>query len=44
MAKKKGWTGRFYEDFEVGDVYLHRLGRTILAADNTWFSLLSLWS
>jgi acyl dehydratase len=42
MATKEGWTGRFYEDFEVGDVYEHPLGRTILAADNTWFSLLTM--
>src|SRR5215510_12512148 len=42
MAKKEGWTGRFYEDFEVGDVYKHSLGRTILGADNTWFSLLTM--
>jgi acyl dehydratase len=42
MAIKKGWTGRFYEDFETGDVYEHPLGRTILAADNTWFSLLTM--
>ena len=41
MATKPGWSGRFYEDFEVGDVYEHPLGRTILAADNTWFSLLT---
>jgi acyl dehydratase len=30
-----------YEDFEVGDIYEHPLGRTILAADNIWFSLLT---
>jgi acyl dehydratase len=42
MATKKGWTGRLYEDFEVGDVYEHPLGRTILAADNTWFTLLTM--
>ena len=41
MTAKQGWTGRVYEDFEVGDVYRHRLGRTILAADNSWFSLLT---
>ena len=29
MAIKAGWTGRVYEDFEVGDVYRHPLGRTI---------------
>ena len=39
---KPGWTGRLYEDFEIGDVYEHPLGRTILAADNTWFTLLSM--
>jgi itaconyl-CoA hydratase len=42
VAIKQGWNGRFYEDFEVGDVYKHPLGRTILAADNTWFSLLTM--
>ena len=41
MTVKQGWTGRVYEDFEVGDVYRHSLGRTILATDNTWFSLLT---
>jgi acyl dehydratase len=38
---KPGWTGRFYEDFEVGDVYRHPLGRTVIAADNVWFTLLT---
>jgi len=37
----EGWTGRFYEDFEVGDVYDHPLGRTITEADNIWFTLLT---
>jgi len=41
MTRKSGWAGRFYEDFEVGDVYQHPLGRTITEADNTWFSLLT---
>ena len=41
MAVKPGWTGRVFEDFEVGDVYPHPLGRTVLAADNTWFTLLT---
>lgn len=41
MTIKPGWTGRFYEDFEVGDVYLHPLGRTVIAADNIWFTLLT---
>ena len=42
MGIKKGWTGRLYEDFEVGDVYEHPVGRTILGADNTWFTLMTM--
>ena len=38
---KQGWTGRVFEDFEVGDVYVHPLGRTILPTDNAWFSLVT---
>jgi itaconyl-CoA hydratase len=34
--------GRFYEDFEVGDVFQHPLGRTITEVDNTWFTLLTM--
>lgn len=41
MAVKNGWTGRVYEDFEVGDIYPHPLGRTILPVDNSWFTLLT---
>ena len=41
MAAKQGWTGRFYEDFEVGDVYEHPLGRTVTTTDNSWFTLLT---
>ena len=41
MPNKAGWTGRVYEDFEVGDVYRHPLGRTVIAADNIWFTLLT---
>ena len=41
MAVKQGWTGRVFEDFEVGDVYEHPLGRTVLSADNSWFTLLT---
>jgi acyl dehydratase len=35
-------TGRFFEDFAVGDVYRHPLGRTISDVDNTWFTLLTM--
>jgi acyl dehydratase len=41
MGIKEGWTGRVYEDFEVGDIYKHPLGRTVLAADNVWFTLMT---
>lgn len=41
MAVKQGWTGRVYEDFEVGDIYPHPLGRTVLPVDNSWFTLLT---
>lgn len=34
--------GRYYEDFEVGEVYQHPFGRTVNEADNTWFTLLTL--
>jgi acyl dehydratase len=33
--------GRFFEDFKVGDVYQHAIGRTLSEADNTWFTLLT---
>ena len=41
MTQKQGWQGRFFEDFEVGDVYTHPLGRTITQTDNSWFTLLT---
>ena len=42
MATKPGWTGRVFEDFAVGDVYEHPLGRTILDADNVWFTCMTM--
>jgi acyl dehydratase len=33
MSVKPGWRGRFFEDFEVGDVYGHPLGRTVTQTD-----------
>lgn len=41
MPVKKGWQGRFFEDFETGDVYEHPLGRTVTTTDNLWFTLLT---
>jgi acyl dehydratase len=34
--------GRSYEELRVGDVYRSRFGRTVLEADNVWFTLLTL--
>jgi acyl dehydratase len=34
-------TGRCFEDLEAGLILRHPLGRTITAADNTWFTLLT---
>ena len=35
---QSGWQGRFYEDFEVGDVYKHPYGRTVTETDDVWFT------
>lgn len=34
--------GRYYEDFEIGDVYEHRPGRTVTETDNIWFTNLTM--
>ena len=34
--------GRYFEDFQVGDVYEHRPGRTITETDNVWFTQLTM--
>jgi acyl dehydratase len=34
--------GRYFEEFEVGQVFQHWPGRTISEADDTWFSLLTM--
>ena len=41
MREKQGWMWRSFEDFEVGDLYRHPVGRTITQADNIWFTLLT---
>ena len=38
----KDWRGRFYEDFEPGDVFRSRLGRTVTQTDNIWFTCLTM--
>lgn len=34
--------GRYFEDFQVGDVYQHPIGRTVIETDNVWFSCITL--
>ncbi len=34
--------GRYFEDFEIGDVYEHRPGRTVTEVDNIWFTNLTM--
>src|SRR6185295_11158381 len=34
-------TARCYEDFTVGLVIRHSIGRTVTATDNAWFTLLT---
>src|SRR5258706_15445859 len=41
MTVKPGWEGRYFEDFEIGDIYRCRIGRTVTEADNIWFTLLT---
>jgi itaconyl-CoA hydratase len=36
-----GWNGRYFEDFAVGDVYRHPIGRTVTETDNIWMTLLT---
>lgn len=38
---KPGWVGRYFEDFQVGDVYRGRLGRTITETDNIQFTMIT---
>lgn len=38
---KTAWLGRFFEDFEVGDIYRARLGRTITLTDNIQFTMIT---
>ncbi|MFZ8856802.1 MAG: MaoC family dehydratase [Candidatus Caldarchaeales archaeon] len=44
MGKRivKGWEGRYFEDLEPGDVYVHPYGRTVTETDNVWLTLLTM--
>jgi acyl dehydratase len=41
MSDASRSAGRCFEDFEVGMVLRHPLGRTVTTADNIWFTLLT---
>lgn len=41
MAVQHSSPGRVFEDFVVGDVYQHPIGRTVTQTDNIWFTLLT---
>lgn len=38
----KRWQGRYYEDFDVGDVFRSRFGRTVTEYDNLIFTCLTM--
>jgi acyl dehydratase len=38
---RPGWQGRFFEDFQVGDIYRCRFGRTVTETENIQFTLLT---
>jgi acyl dehydratase len=42
QAAPKVWQGRFYEDFEPGDTFRSRFGRTVSEYDNLLFTCLTL--
>jgi itaconyl-CoA hydratase len=42
MPEVLGWRGRFYEDFNIGDIYPHPLGRTVTNMDNILFTTLTM--
>lgn len=41
MTEAAQTSGRCYEDFEVGMILRHPLGRTVTQTDNAWFTLLT---
>ena len=42
MPKKQTDFGNYFDDFAIGDVFKHPLGRTISDVDNQWFTLLTM--
>ena len=42
MERYAAMPGRYFDDFQVGDIYHHLPGRTISQQDNAWFTLLTM--
>ena len=42
MERYAAMPGRYFDDFNEGDVYHHLPGRTISQQDNAWFTLLTM--
>ena len=42
MPKEQTDFGNYFDDFTIGDVFKHPLGRTITDVDNQWFTLLTM--
>lgn len=40
MRDGSGWAGRFFEDFTLGELYWHPIGRTVTETDEVWFCTL----
>lgn len=38
----ESWRGRCFEDFDSGDVFRSRIGRTISETDKVWFTALTM--
>ncbi len=41
LSSGRSTEGRYFEDFKVGQVFKHSLGRTLTDNDNIWFTLLT---
>ncbi|MEW6473541.1 MAG: MaoC family dehydratase [Actinomycetota bacterium] len=42
MSQGRRHEGSYFEDFSIGDVFAHPVGRTITHSDNVWFTLLTM--
>ena len=42
MSEEEASRGRYYEDFEPGQLYRSHIGRTVTQADNIWFTCVTM--